>query len=121
MFRIVSGAVFAVLAVSFFYASSPAVAADCTERTKTSCERSTTCTWVKGYETSTGVRVSSYCRSKPTSSARRSPLKSRSNRRPPDCKDIIRTICLARKGCTWRKGYTTSSGTKVKGHCRVES
>ncbi len=58
------------LMLGFVLASgAPVAAKECKETTsKTSCERSTSCTWVKGYTISKGKqkgkKVSAYCRKK---------------------------------------------------------
>ncbi len=58
------------VAVSFsLLFSSTVMAVECKGLSKTKCEKTDTCSWVKSYETKTGKKVEGYCRSKPTKSA----------------------------------------------------
>jgi len=41
-----------------------ASAAACKEMSKAQCEKSSDCSWVSGYTTSTGAKVNPYCRNK---------------------------------------------------------
>ena len=61
--------VLALIAGFVFVQMAPASAKECKETTsQTTCERSTTCSWVNGYTISKGKqkgkKVSSYCRKK---------------------------------------------------------
>lgn len=60
----------------FFLTQSPVSAASCKDLSKSRCGASSSCSWVGGYTTKKGVKVSSFCRSKPGSGATKAKKKS---------------------------------------------
>ncbi len=36
------------------------------------------------------------------------------------CKELPKSRCAAKAGCSWVNSYTTKTGTKVKGYCRAK-
>jgi len=58
------GASLALLVSLIIGISGNAQAATCKGLSRASCETSTSCSWVKGYTTKSGSKVSAYCRSK---------------------------------------------------------
>ncbi len=76
---VVSGAVGGVL-LALAAASLAQAASVCKDKPHTSCERDSRCTWVKGYTTKSGNRVSAYCRKKSSSSRSSSSSSSSSSR-----------------------------------------
>lgn len=50
--------------VVFVLVGAPSHAAECKGMKKSSCDRSTSCSWVSGYKKQSGAEVKSYCRSK---------------------------------------------------------
>lgn len=51
-------------AVSLALAVPSAGAAECKEMSQSQCEKSSSCSYVKGYKTKTGTKVDAYCRNK---------------------------------------------------------
>ena len=98
-----------VLIAGFVFASlAPASARECKETTSQSaCERSTTCTWVKGYTISKGKqkgrKVSSYCRKK---AAPKSDSKAASDKKMTD---------KGKSGTTKRKASASKSKSAKAG------
>lgn len=45
--------------------STASAKSSCKDLSKTQCGNSSSCSWTQGYTTKKGVKVSSYCRSKP--------------------------------------------------------
>ena len=63
------GALTLAFGLAGFLGSTGALAADCKGLSKSRCASNSACTWVKGYKTSSGKSVDSYCRAKPKKGA----------------------------------------------------
>jgi len=59
--------------------SGTTMAAECKGMKKSKCENASQCTYVKGYTTKSGTKVSAYCRNKGKSSSKSSSKKSQSS------------------------------------------
>ncbi len=60
----------------FFLAQGSANAASCKGLSKSRCGTASACSWVGSYTTKKGVKVSSFCRSKPGSGSKKAKKKS---------------------------------------------
>ena len=59
----ITGAVLLTICLALASISS-VQAAECKGLSKTKCEASDSCSWIKGYKTKTGSSVNAYCRAK---------------------------------------------------------
>ena len=59
----------------FLLSPGVSLAAECKGMQKSKCEKASQCTYVKGYTTKSGTKVSSYCRNKGKSSSQKSSSK----------------------------------------------
>ena len=64
-----------IFILSMLFSHSVFAAKSCKEMSKSSCEKSTSCSWVKGYTTKKGNKVDAYCRNKAKKSAKKSSSK----------------------------------------------
>jgi len=78
--------VFTSILFLFFLSHAPVDAAACKGLSKSKCAAKSACSWVSGYTTKKGAKVSAFCRNKPGSGSTKAKKKSNSAKSSKDKK-----------------------------------
>ena len=99
------------LTLSILLFSGNIFAKSCKEMSKSTCTTASSCTWVKGYTTKKGNKVSAYCRNKASKKAVSKKMDKKTNKAKTKISDTKKKIKDKKSA---KKGKVESKASKMK-------